>query len=82
MIFETLKKVFIFDVILRHYNFDFKIVIEIDAFDYVSSEILSQYDQNDVLYFVVYFFKKHNFAKCNYEIYDKKLMIIVRVFEK
>ena len=42
--FRNVEKNFIFDVILRHYNFDFKIVIEIDVFDYVLDEILSQYD--------------------------------------
>ena len=41
MTFETLKKAFIFNVILRYYNFNLKIVIEIDVFDYVLSEILS-----------------------------------------
>ena len=40
MIFETLKKVFIFDVILHYYNFDFKIVIEINVFDYMLNKIL------------------------------------------
>ena len=30
----------------------------------------------------MYFFKKHNSVECNYEIYDKELMIIVRVFEE
>ena len=82
MAFETLKKAFTFDVILRHYNFDLKIVVEIDVSDYVSGEILSQYDQNGVLYSVAYFFKKHSPAECNYEIYNKELMAIVRAFEK
>jgi len=80
--FNTLKKVFTFKIILRHYNSDHKIVIEINASNYVFKDILSQYDENEILHSVAYFSKKHNSIECNYEIYDKKLMIIVRAFEK
>jgi hypothetical protein len=80
--FEILKKTFIFDMILRHFDLDRSIIIEIDVFDYVSNDILSQYDDEEVLHFVIYFLKKHNSTECNYEIYDKKLMTIIRCFEK
>ena len=70
------------DVILRHYNLNLKIVVETDASDYVSEGILSQYDKNDVLHLIAYFFKKHNSAECNYEIYDKELMTIVCTFKE
>ena len=80
--FNTLKEAFTSDVILRHYNPDHKIVVETDASDYVSGGILSQYDENEVLHPVAYFSKKHNPAECNYEIYDKELMAIVRAFEE
>ena len=53
-----------------------------DASDYVSEGILSQYDENDVLHPVAYFFKKHSPAECNYEIYDKELIVIVRAFKE
>ncbi len=45
-------------------------------------DILSQYDENKILHSVTYFSKKHNSIKCNYKIYDKKLMIIVHAFKK
>jgi len=57
-------------------------VIEINASNYVFKEILFQYDENEVLHSVADFSKKHNSAECNYEIYDKELMIIVCAFEK
>jgi len=57
-------------------------VIEIDASNYVFKNILSQYDENEILHSVAYFSKKHNSVECNYEIYDKELMIIVCAFEK
>ncbi len=80
--FNILKKVFTFKIILRHYNSDHKIVIEINASNYVFKDIFSQYDENEILHSVAYFLKKHNSVECNYKIYDKELMIIVRAFEK
>ncbi len=80
--FNILKKVFTFKIILHHYNSDHKIVIEINALNYVFENILFQYDENEILHSVAYFSKKHNSVKCNYEIYDKKLMIIVYAFKK
>jgi len=80
--FNILKKVFTFKIILRHYNSDHKIVIEINASNYVFEDIFFQYDENEILHSIAYFLKKHNSVECNYEIYDKELMIIVCTFEK
>ena len=80
--FNALKKAFISDVILHYYNLNLKIIIETDTSDYVSEGILSQYNENNVLYLIAYFFKKHNSAECNYEIYNKELMIIVCTFKE
>jgi len=80
--FNILKKVFTFKIILRHYNSNHKIVIEINASNYVFKNIFFQYNENEILHSVTYFSKKHNSVECNYEIYDKELMIIVRAFEK
>ena len=82
MAFNTLKEAFTSDVILCHYNPDHKIVVETDASDYVSGDILFQYNEDGVLHSVAYFSKKHNSAECNYEIYDKELMAIVCAFEE
>ena len=80
--FNALKKAFTSDVILRHYNLNLKIVVKTDTSDYVSEGILSQYDKNGVLHPIAYFSKKHNSAECNYEIYDKELMAIIRAFKE
>ena len=80
--FNTFKKVFTFDVILHHYNSDHKIVIEINALNYVFKDILFQYNENEVLHSVAYFFKKHNSVECYYEIYNKELIIIIHTFEE
>ena len=80
--FNTFKKVFTFKIILCHYNSNHKIVIKINASNYVFKNILFQYDENKILHSVTYFLKKHNSIECNYEIYDKEFMIIVYAFEK
>jgi len=57
-------------------------VIEINASNYVFKDIFFQYDENEILHSLTYFLKKHNSVEYNYEIYDKKLMIIVCAFKK
>jgi hypothetical protein len=44
--------------------------------------MLSQYNDDNVLHPMAYFSKKHSPTECNYEIYDKELMAIVRAFEE
>ena len=82
MAFNTLKKAFIFNVILYYYNSDYKIVIKTDTSNYVFEDILSQYNEKRVLHSVIYFLKKHNSVECNYKIYDKKFIIIVCAFKE
>ena len=42
----------------------------------------SMNDNNAVLYPVAYFSKKQSPSECNYEIYNKELMAIIRAFEE
>ena len=69
-------------LILRHFDFDLEIWLKIDVSDFVVVVILSQKELDELFYFVTYMFKIMFSAECNYEIYDKELLIIVRVFEK
>jgi hypothetical protein len=80
--FEDLKKAFTTAPILRHFDYDREIVVETDASDYVSAGVLSQYDDEGILHPVAFYSKKHSPAECNYEIYDKELLAIVRAFEE
>ena len=43
---------------------------------------MSPYDDNSVLHFVAYSSKKLPPVECNYEIYDKELMAIIKCFEE
>ena len=53
-----------------------------DTSDYVSAGILLQIADDGLLHPVAFFSKKHLPAECNYEIYDKELMAIIRSFEE
>ena len=44
--------------------------------------VLLQKENDEILKFIAFFFKKMSSTEYNYDIYDKKLMIIIRVFEK
>ena len=56
-------------------------VVEANLFNYITGGILSQYNKNRVLYPVVYFLKQLSLAKCNYKIYNKELLAIIRCFK-
>lgn len=79
--FQTLKSLFTSAPILRHFDPSKETIVECDASDFVSSGILSQYDSDGTLHPVAFMSKKYDPAECNYEVYDKELLAIVRCFE-
>jgi hypothetical protein len=68
--------------ILAQFDPNCNIIIETNASNYISTRILSQYNDNGILYLVAYFSKKHSWAKYNYEIYNKELIAIMHTFEE
>ncbi len=81
MIFDHMKKQMIEVFILHHFDQNKKIILEINSFNYVNNDILSQYDDEETLHSMIYYSKNLNLIKCNYEIYDKKLLTIICVFK-
>jgi hypothetical protein len=77
MAFDTLKATFTSAPVLAHFYLDQDVIIEMDASDYVSASVLSEYDDDNILHPVAYFSKKHSPIECNYKIYDKELMAII-----
>jgi hypothetical protein len=82
MAFDTLKATFTSAPVLDYFDPDRDISVETDASNYVSAGVLSQYHNNNVLHPVAYFSQKHSPVECNYEVYDKELMAIVRAFKE
>ncbi len=67
--------------IFRHFDQNRKTILEIDSFNYVNDDIFSQYDDKETLHSMIYYSKNLSFAECNYEIYDKKLLVIIQAFK-
>ena len=77
MTFDHMKRCMIKTSILRHFDQTCETILEIDSFNYVNDEVLSQYDNEEVLHSIVFYNKNMSSAECNYEIYDKELLIII-----
>ena len=73
--------IFIIVFILLHFDLEKQIIMKFNVLNYIVVEIISQYDNDENLRFITYFSMKMLFVKCNYEIYDKRFLIIIRVFE-
>ncbi len=80
-IFDNLKKQISSTSVLRHFDVKCQAILKIDAFNYVKDDILSQYNDESVLHLIVFYNKSMVSAECNYHIYDKKLLAIIRCFE-
>ncbi|RAL62902.1 hypothetical protein DID88_004743 [Monilinia fructigena] len=80
--FATLKDAFITAPVLAYFDHNKRTVLETDASDWASGGVLSQYDSDGLLRPVAYFSAKHSAAECNYEIYDKELLAIIKSMEE
>ena len=80
--FEEMILKFITTPILRHYDHSREVVIETDGSEYVSAGVLSQKDDDGILRPVAFFSKKHSPVECNYDVYDKELMAIIKALEE
>jgi len=79
--FDHMKKRMTEAPILRHFDQNRETILETDSFDYINDDILSQYDDEGTLHSMAYYSKNLSPAECNYEIYDKELLAIIRAFE-
>ena len=80
--FQEMKKAITSAPILAHYDRNKQTFLETDSSDYVSSGVLSQINEDGLLHPVAFFSKKLVAAECNYDIYDKELLAIIRCFEE
>jgi hypothetical protein len=80
--FELLKQTIIETLVLAHFNLVKQIYIESDSSNFVNVEILSQMKKNDKIHSIIFFSKNLVLAKCNYEIYDKEFLVIIKYFEQ
>ena len=79
--FNQLRDVFMKTSILRHFDSEWHIHIEINMFDYAVANILSQSDDEDQWHSIAFWFRMMIDVKRNYEIHDQKLLVIVSMFK-
>ncbi len=79
--FTKLKVMFISVSILVLFDHTCTTVMKTDFSDWCIDETLLQL-MNNVWRLCVYYSKKNAFAKCNYEIYDKEMLIIIQCLKK
>lgn len=68
--------------VLMHFDHTKKAYIETDSSDYVTAGVLSQIGDDGELHPVAFYSRKMLPAECNYEIYDKELLAIIKSFEQ
>ena len=79
--FDQLKEQISSAPVLMHFHPERTVYLETDSSDTQSGGVLSQKDDADVLHPVAFFSKTMSPAECNYDIYDKELLAIIRCFE-
>ena len=57
-------------------------MVEVDASDWSAGGTLLQEGDDSELNPVAYFLAKHSAAECNYDIYDKELLAIIKALEE
>jgi hypothetical protein len=80
--FMSLKAAFATAPALRAFDWTKKAVVEVDASNWATGGTLSQHGPDDILYPVAYFSAKHSPQECNYDIYDKELLAIIKALEE
>ncbi len=63
--------------VLKHFNLIREAILKTDFLNYVNDKVLSQYDDESILHSMIFYSKNMILAECNYEIYDKELLIII-----
>ena len=79
--FQAIKKAVSTALVLQYFDPNKECTMETSASDYISAAVLSQLDYESALQPVASMSCQYLPAECNYKIYDKKLLTIVRAFE-
>lgn len=75
--FSHIEKEFNKVFAVTQFNWGKDIVLDVDAFDYISARIMSQKADDGLLRSVAFFSKKQSHTTCNQEIHSKKIPIII-----
>ena len=80
--FTRLKMMFTSAPILVLFDYERETIVEVDASEWCVGGTLYQVDDHGVMRPCAFFSKKNAPAECNYEIYDKEMLAIIRCLEE
>ena len=80
-VFSKLKQIFVTVLLLIQFNNTRETVLETNVSIWCIGGTLSQYIDG-IFRPCAYYFKKNSPAECNYEIYDKEMLAIIRCLEE
>ena len=80
--FQALKAAFTLALILVMFDLNKPSTVKSDSSNCITEEVLLQSDSQRVLHPVAYFSTCMSPAECNYDIYNKELLAIIRAFEE
>ena len=80
--FKLLKEWFSTSFILVHFDFEKEYILGTNSSDNLFTGIFFQYGENRLFHFVAFFSCNHLPQETNYEISNKKLLAIIKSFEK
>ena len=80
-VFKSLKKIFTKELVLAASDLDKKIRMEVNASDYVMGGVLSIECKDGKWQPVAFLSKSLNKTERNYEIYNKKMLAVIRGLE-
>ena len=80
--FKRLKQLFIKEPVLQMFDPQWLMIMKADTSDQVLKSVLSQKDESENLYLVVFYLCKFTESEINYEIHNKELLVIVKVFKQ
>ena len=80
--FQKLKRIFLAEPALARFDYDKPTRIETDSSGWCIGGALLQPNDDGLFVPCAFFSKKLNGAECNYEIYDKEMLAIVRSMEE
>ena len=79
--FKELKEVFTTEPVLAILDLNKEMRVEADALDYATGEVLSIKCEDEKWRPVVFIFKLLNAIEYNYEIYNKKMLVVIQCLE-
>ncbi len=80
--FQRLKRTFLLELVLAQFNYKKETRVKIDLFSQCIGSTLLQPNTNRLYTLYIFFSQKLSSTKCNYKIYNKEILVIIKSLEE